>query len=128
MLAKQDALGRLQKRTANFLSTGSRPGFGSRAQKDTHTTDHYSIRRKALSLKSDGEGGKYIAGLREIRIQSPEEGRKILKIGQLNRRVFGTIANQASSRSHAIFTIKILRIPKNNAAKVSTINSSYSQD
>jgi hypothetical protein len=112
LLGKQDAFGKLQKSTSSFLSS-ARPAFAtSRTREELRGPEQYSIRRKALSLKTDGDGGKYIAGLREVRIQTAEEGRRILKLGQLNRRVFGTLANQASSRSHAIFTIKFLRIPK----------------
>ncbi|CAE6479439.1 unnamed protein product [Rhizoctonia solani] len=72
-----------------------------------------SITRKALALKSDpATNGKYVSGLREIRVRSAQEGRAILKLGQINRTVFGTVANERSSRSHAVFTIKVLRVHK----------------
>ncbi|KAG8715291.1 hypothetical protein FRC11_004801 [Ceratobasidium sp. 423] len=72
-----------------------------------------SITRKALALKSDPmTNGKYVSGLREIRVRSAQEGRAILKLGQINRTVFGTVANERSSRSHAVFTIKVLRVHK----------------
>ncbi|CAE6462113.1 unnamed protein product, partial [Rhizoctonia solani] len=72
-----------------------------------------SITRKALALKSDPTtSGKYISGLREIRVRCAQEGRAILKLGQINRTVFGTVANERSSRSHAVFTIKVLRVHK----------------
>lgn len=70
------------------------------------------VKRKALALKSDPEGGKYIAGLREVRVRSAEEAKAIVKMGQINRRVFGTLANRASSRSHGIFTVKIMKVHK----------------
>ncbi|KAJ1035992.1 hypothetical protein NDA13_000647 [Ustilago tritici] len=69
-----------------------------------------TLNRRPLSLKNDQEnGGKYVAGLREIKINSPEEARDLLHRGQENRAVFGTMANRASSRSHGIFTIKVIR-------------------
>ncbi|KAJ1018039.1 hypothetical protein NDA16_004908 [Ustilago loliicola] len=69
-----------------------------------------TLNRRPLSLKNDQEnGGKYVAGLREIKVNSPEEARDLLHRGQENRAVFGTMANRASSRSHGIFTIKIIR-------------------
>ncbi|CUA77751.1 Kinesin-like protein KIF20A [Rhizoctonia solani] len=72
-----------------------------------------TVTRKALALKSDPTtNGKYVSGLREIRVRSAQEGRAILKLGQINRTVFGTVANERSSRSHAVFTIKVLRIHK----------------
>ncbi|KAK4051981.1 hypothetical protein OIO90_004511 [Microbotryomycetes sp. JL221] len=70
------------------------------------------IKRNALSLKHDkqaGNGSKYIAGMKEICVHSAEEAQKIIEQGQTNRRVYGTLANRASSRSHAIFTIKLIK-------------------
>ncbi|QRW05771.1 kinesin motor domain protein [Ceratobasidium sp. AG-Ba] len=72
-----------------------------------------TLSRKALALKSDPmTGGKYISGIREIRVRTAEEGKAILKLGQINRTVFGTMANERSSRSHAVFTIKVLKVHK----------------
>ncbi|KAJ1035660.1 hypothetical protein NDA18_000437 [Ustilago nuda] len=69
-----------------------------------------TLNRRPLSLKNDQEnGGKYVAGLREIKINSPQEARDLLHRGQENRAVFATMANRASSRSHGIFTIKVIR-------------------
>lgn len=68
------------------------------------------LQRKPLSLKNDIEaGGKYVSGLQEIRINSPAEARELMRRGQENRRVFATMANRASSRSHGVFTIKVIR-------------------
>lgn len=41
-----------------------------------------------------------------------QEAKALLSQGQVNRRVFSTLANRVSSRSHSIFTIKIVRILK----------------
>jgi kinesin family protein 20 len=74
------------------------------------------LKRQALQLKSDpSTGGKYIANLQEIRVRSAEEAKRIIKVGQINRRVFGTVMNAESSRSHAIFTIRIIKVPKGAA-------------
>jgi kinesin family protein 20 len=75
------------------------------------------LSRKALAVKpsppSDWDGsqntGKYVAGLRQIRVHSAAQAKEILKLGQLHRKVFGTLANSQSSRSHALVTIKLLR-------------------
>lgn len=74
------------------------------------------ITRKALSLKKDSsaKGCKYIHGLKEVRIRSAEEAQVILRRGQINRRVFSTLSNRESSRSHGVFAVKILRLPINN--------------
>ncbi|SJX65335.1 related to Kinesin-like protein KIF23 [Sporisorium reilianum f. sp. reilianum] len=70
-----------------------------------------TLNRKPLNLKNDHEngGGKYVAGLREVKVNSAQEARDLLHRGQENRAVFGTMANRASSRSHGIFTIKVIR-------------------
>ena len=66
--------------------------------------------RRPLLLKSEAEtGGKYVSGLKEIKVNNIQEARELLRCGQENRSVFGTMANQSSSRSHSVFTIKILR-------------------
>jgi len=75
------------------------------------------LARKALAVKpsppSDWEGsqntGKYVAGLRQIRVHSAAQAKELLKLGQLHRKVFGTLANSQSSRSHALVTVKLLR-------------------
>lgn len=76
------------------------------------------IKRQALALKNDLDGGKYVAGLKEIRVKTREEAHAIFKLGQIDRQVFGTGQNQQSSRSHGIFTIKIVKI-HNGAPNVS---------
>lgn len=53
--------------------------------------------------------GKYVAGLRQFRVRSAAEGKALVKLGQLHRHVFGTLANRESSRSHGMVIIKIVR-------------------
>ncbi|KAI0274873.1 P-loop containing nucleoside triphosphate hydrolase protein [Gloeopeniophorella convolvens] len=76
------------------------------------------LTRKALAMKpsppsdnldGDGPAGKYISGLTQARVGSAKEAKKLVKLGQLHRRVFGTLANSQSSRSHGIVTLKLLR-------------------
>ncbi len=75
------------------------------------------LTRKALPLRpspsSDNDdveiNGKYIAGLRQFRVTSAAQAKSIVKLGQLHRRVFGTLANHQSSRSHGMVIIKVVR-------------------
>ncbi|EKM83490.1 hypothetical protein AGABI1DRAFT_50654 [Agaricus bisporus var. burnettii JB137-S8] len=75
------------------------------------------LTRKALPLRPspafDNEeaefNGKYIAGLRQFRVTSAAQAKSIVKLGQLHRRVFGTLANHQSSRSHGMVIIKLVR-------------------
>ncbi|ORX92369.1 kinesin-domain-containing protein, partial [Basidiobolus meristosporus CBS 931.73] len=70
-------------------------------------------KRNFLTLKKDRKTGyKYIGGLREMKVNSVEDGYRILSQGQNNRTVFSTLLNAVSSRSHSIFTIKLIRVPK----------------
>jgi kinesin family protein 20 len=81
------------------------------------------IKRQALALKNDLDGGKYVAGLKEIRVKTREEAHAIFKLGQIDRQVFGTGQNQQSSRSHGIFTVKIVKI-HNGAPNVGNLMAS----
>ncbi|KAK7064608.1 kinesin-like protein [Favolaschia claudopus] len=75
------------------------------------------LTRKALSLKpspttdspDSGINGKYIAGLRQFRVHSASQAKALVKLGQLHRRVFGTLANRESSRSHGMVILKVVR-------------------
>ncbi|KAG8890684.1 hypothetical protein FRB98_006188 [Tulasnella sp. 332] len=72
-----------------------------------------ALNRKALPLRVDATAGaKYVHGLREVRVRSSAEARQVVKMGQINRRVFGTLMNKESSRSHAVFTVKIIKVKK----------------
>ncbi|PKI84137.1 hypothetical protein MVES_002007 [Malassezia vespertilionis] len=72
--------------------------------------DEHVAQRRPLVLKSEVEsGGKYVGGLKEIKVSNIAEARELLRRGQENRTVFSTMANRVSSRSHSVFTIKLLR-------------------
>ncbi|EMD41577.1 hypothetical protein CERSUDRAFT_146637, partial [Gelatoporia subvermispora B] len=73
---------------------------------------------------SPARAGKYIAGLRQIRVRSAAQAKALLKLGQLHRRVFGTVANSQSSRSHALVTIKILRVHRGERTDPASIQTS----
>lgn len=69
-----------------------------------------TLNRRPLHLKTDPEGsGKYVAGLQEVRVKDAADARELLRRGQENRIVFSTMANRSSSRSHGVFTIKVVR-------------------
>ncbi|KAI8144057.1 kinesin motor domain-containing protein [Fennellomyces sp. T-0311] len=70
------------------------------------------LKRQSLSLKYEFRSGhKYIAGLTEVKVQTIEEAYALLHESQRNRAVYSTLMNHTSSRSHSIFTIKIVRTP-----------------
>ena len=49
----------------------------------------------------------------EIEVNSADEAAKILVRGQKRRRVAHTILNVESSRSHAVFNIRVVQAPFN---------------
>ncbi|KAI9484744.1 kinesin motor domain-containing protein [Zychaea mexicana] len=70
------------------------------------------LKRQSLSLKYEFRSGhKYISGLTEVSVQSIEEAYALLHESQKNRAVYSTLLNHTSSRSHSIFTVRIVRTP-----------------
>ncbi|NXW93246.1 KI20A protein, partial [Alopecoenas beccarii] len=65
-------------------------------------------KRRVLRICEDQGGNSYIKDLKWINIQSTEEACKILKIGNKNRSFACTRMNEQSSRSHSIFSIRLL--------------------
>lgn len=94
------------------LGAGARGNLarGSMAQGSNNVT---TVTRQALALRSDpAKGGKYVANLSEVQVSSAEDAKRVVRLGQVNRRVFGTVANKESSRSHAVFTVRVERIKR----------------
>ncbi|KAG0036510.1 hypothetical protein BGZ82_004109 [Podila clonocystis] len=70
-------------------------------------------KRPALFLKNDiSTGCKYVHGLKEIKVKSLHEALLVLRAGLKQRQVFSTLQNKTSSRSHCVFTIKVLKTPQ----------------
>ena len=53
---------------------------------------------------------------------SVEEAMLLAQYGQHNRHVGTTLLNQSSSRSHCVFTIKLIRVTDTKRPKLATIN------
>ncbi|XP_052002162.1 kinesin-like protein KIF20A [Xyrauchen texanus] len=67
-------------------------------------------RRAALRVCEDGAGSSYVRDLKWVNVQNADEASKFLRVGNKNRSAAATKMNQSSSRSHSIFTIKLIRI------------------
>ena len=50
------------------------------------------------------------AGLQEVKVESMEEALLLLRMGVRHRHVASTYLNYQSSRSHTIFTIKMIKV------------------
>ncbi|KZO94993.1 kinesin-domain-containing protein [Calocera viscosa TUFC12733] len=84
-----------------------------------------SGKRKALALKSDPSGGgKYIHGLKEVRVRTTKEAHDAFAMGLLARQVSGTKVNHHSSRSHAIFSVRVVRVHKGRPTDPNSIHNS----
>uniref|UniRef100_A0A8C1VQA9 Kinesin-like protein n=1 Tax=Cyprinus carpio TaxID=7962 RepID=A0A8C1VQA9_CYPCA len=69
-----------------------------------------SHKRATLRLSDDKHGNPYVKDLTWIQVQSAEEAWKVLKVGQRNQSFASTHLNHNSSRSHSIFTIRVLHV------------------
>nr|XP_057916897.1 kinesin-like protein KIF20A [Doryrhamphus excisus] len=78
-----------------------------------------SKKRAALRVCDDGAGNAYVKDLRWINVQSLGEACKLLCFGNKNRSAAATKMNQSSSRSHSIFTMKLLKMESSTVQRMS---------
>ncbi|KAM8973524.1 kinesin-like protein KIF20A isoform 2-T2 [Pelodytes ibericus] len=71
-------------------------------------------KRTTLRLCEDRNGNPYVKDLNWINVHSAEEAWKILRVGRKNQSFATTHLNQNSSRSHSIFSIRILHLQGKN--------------
>ncbi|KAM9332599.1 kinesin-like protein KIF20A [Pholidichthys leucotaenia] len=69
-----------------------------------------SKKRASLRVCDDGAGNAYVKDLRWINVQNLSEASRLVQFGNKNRSAATTRMNQSSSRSHSIFTMKLLKI------------------
>jgi kinesin family member 23 len=62
-------------------------------------------------LREDSTGRIYVAGATELEVYSADEALRLLCRGQKARRIASTQLNADSSRSHAIFNIRLVQAP-----------------
>jgi hypothetical protein len=63
--------------------------------------------RRRLELKENMDSGVYVKDLTSFVVKSTSEIDHVMQAGKKNRSVGETLMNQASSRSHSVFTIVI---------------------
>ncbi|KAM6951596.1 LOW QUALITY PROTEIN: uncharacterized protein kif20bb [Aplochiton taeniatus] len=79
-------------------------------------------RRTVLRLSQDVKGNSFVKDLRWVHVNSSEEAYRVMKIGKKNQSFSATKLNHLSSRSHSIFSIRILRIEDVGVPRVHTIS------
>ncbi|KAF9975903.1 hypothetical protein BGZ73_000250 [Actinomortierella ambigua] len=99
--------------TTMFMGLGSSTAGTPSSPPSSDLFRRQELRRPTLSLKTDPSSHhKYIHGLREFRVRNQQEAMAVVRAGLKQRQVFSTMLNQSSSRSHCIFTIKIIKVPQ----------------
>ncbi|XP_035377300.1 kinesin-like protein KIF20A isoform X1 [Electrophorus electricus] len=70
----------------------------------------HNRKRATLRLSDDKYGNPYVKDLTWIQVRSAEEAWKVLRVGRRNQSFASTHLNHNSSRSHCIFTLRVLHI------------------
>ncbi|XP_012223732.2 kinesin-like protein KIF23 [Linepithema humile] len=73
--------------------------------------DEEDIRSKTLQVREDGNKNMYVHAVTEVEVRSAEEAFELFQRGQRKRRIGHTALNPESSRSHSIFTIRLVQAP-----------------
>ncbi|NWH57670.1 KI20A protein, partial [Geococcyx californianus] len=85
----------------------------------------HNNKRKTLRLCEDQTGNPYVKDLNWINVCDADEAWKLLKLGRKNQSFASTHKNQNSSRSHSVFSIRILHLQRNGSetdAKISELS------
>ncbi|XP_070772238.1 kinesin-like protein KIF20B [Enoplosus armatus] len=81
-----------------------------------------ALRRTALRLSQDVKGNAFVKDLRWVQVNNAEEAYKVMKLGKKNQSFSSTRLNQLSSRSHSIFSVRILRIEDIGSPRVHAVS------
>ncbi|NWU74589.1 KI20B protein, partial [Onychorhynchus coronatus] len=79
-------------------------------------------KRKTLRLAQDIKGCSFVKGLQWVQISDSKEAFKLLKLGLKHQSIASTKLNHCSSRSHSIFTVKVLKIEDLGTPRVTRVN------
>ncbi|NXS53665.1 KI20A protein, partial [Brachypteracias leptosomus] len=79
-------------------------------------------KRQTLRLCEDQTGNPYVKDLNWINVQDADEAWKLLKLGRKNQSFASTHMNQNSSRSHSVFSIRILHLQRGGSEIVPKIS------
>ncbi|XP_063163496.1 kinesin-like protein KIF20B isoform X2 [Candoia aspera] len=81
-------------------------------------------RRKMLRLAQDIKGYSYVKDLQWIQVSNSKEAYKLVKLGLKHQSFASTKLNANSSRSHSIFTVKMLKIDS-ESTRVMQVNELF---
>ena len=72
---------------------------------------------QSKGMREDARRQMYVSGVTEVEVKSTEEAYDAMWRGQRRRRVAHTQLNAESSRSHSIFTIRLVSAPLDSAGE-----------
>ncbi|KAF2353859.1 Kinesin motor domain [Trinorchestia longiramus] len=73
-------------------------------------------------LGEDKHGASYIKGLYDVRVDSASEALRVLEVGRQNLHFAATRLNHNSSRSHCIFTVKLIHLASLDTPKFARVS------
>ncbi|XP_068875743.1 kinesin-like protein KIF20B isoform X1 [Aphelocoma coerulescens] len=79
-------------------------------------------KRKTLRLAQDIKGCSFLKDLQWVQICDSKEAFRLLKLGLKHQSIASTKLNNCSSRSHSIFTVKVLKIEDSGTPRVTRVN------
>ncbi|XP_065063889.1 kinesin-like protein KIF23 isoform X2 [Rhopilema esculentum] len=69
------------------------------------------------SLREDADRNTYVVGATEVEVKTTDEAYDVFWNGQKRRRVAHTLLNAESSRSHSVFTIRLVQAPLDSSGQ-----------
>ncbi|XP_051724741.1 kinesin-like protein KIF20B isoform X2 [Ctenopharyngodon idella] len=79
-------------------------------------------RRTNLRLCQDVKGNSFIKDLKWVQVSSADEALKVMKLGKRNQSISSTKLNLLSSRSHSIFSVRILKVEDVGIPRVESVS------
>ncbi|XP_031655517.1 kinesin-like protein KIF20B isoform X3 [Oncorhynchus kisutch] len=79
-------------------------------------------KRTTLRLSQDVKGNSFVKDLKWVQVNNAEEAYKVMKLGKKNQSFSSTKLNLLSSRSHSIFSVRILRMEDARIPRVNSIS------
>ncbi|GAB0090351.1 Kinesin-like protein [Sergentomyia squamirostris] len=62
-------------------------------------------------IREDGTKNMFVHGVTEVEVKSMEDAIEVFHLGQKRKRMGHTILNSESSRSHSVFTVRLVQAP-----------------
>ncbi|CAI5732235.1 unnamed protein product [Peronospora destructor] len=90
---------------------------------NSETEKNSKQRSEPLQLREDKKNGVWVQGLTEMQVSNRQEAIEMMQKGSLQRITASTQMNERSSRSHAVYTVKIVQqvSKRDSTTKVSLV-------